>query len=339
MIKKLIVIWLCCVLALTGCADSGPQITVYEKTYLDYFDTVTVLKGAAESQTDFDDAAALVAAELERYHKLFDIYNDYEGLNNLKTVNDMAGVTPVEVDAAIIALLTDCRCYYELTGGKVNAAMGGVLKLWHEARNQGLYDPAHAELPDMAALEQAAMHTDFDSIDIDEAACTVYISDPLVQLDVGAVAKGWAAQCVSEQLPTGMLLSLGGNVCATGPKAENTPWVIGVQNPAGEGYLNTLNVIVGSFVTSGDYQRTYRVNGVDYHHIIDPQTLMPSRHWRSVTVICDDSGLADALSTALFLLPQAEGQALLDQCGAVAMWVDGNGISYYSSGFEAYIRT
>ena len=81
------------------------------------------------------------------------------------------------------------------------------------------------------------------------------------------------------------------------------------------------------------------VDGKLYHHIIDPDTLMPSRYWRSVTIVCDDSGLADALSTALFVLPQAEGQALLDACGAEALWVDHQGNLLYSPGFQAIIRT
>jgi len=92
-------------------------------------------------------------------------------------------------------------------------------------------------------------------------------------------------------------------------------------------------------VTSGDYQRTYLVDGEFYHHIIDPETLMPSAYWRSVTVVCPDSGLADALSTALFLMDQQDGQTLLDRCGAAAMWVDGEGNCYYSPDFEENIRT
>jgi thiamine biosynthesis lipoprotein len=92
-------------------------------------------------------------------------------------------------------------------------------------------------------------------------------------------------------------------------------------------------------VTSGDYQRAYMVDGKLYHHIIDPDTLFPSIYWRSVTVSCGDSGLADALSTALFLLPREEGQQLLDSFGAEAMWVAADGTIYYSSGFEKLIRS
>ena len=137
-----------------------------------------------------------------------------------------------------------------------------------------------------------------------------------------------------------MLISVGGNVCATGPKDDaGTPWVVGIQNPSGDNYLHTLYVRNQSVVTSGDYQRYFVVDGVPYHHIIDPVTLQPGAYWRSVTIVCDDSGLADALSTALFLMPQAEGQAILDKFGAQAMWVDAEGNIYYSPGFAILIKS
>ena len=332
-------VWLA---ALTGCAAPAFQKEqpIYEITDLTLFDTVTSIKGTAETKAAFEESAEAIRAELLRYHQLFDIYNDYEGISNLKTVNDMAGIAPVSVDPAIIELLTDCRTYYELTGGKVNVAMGSVLALWHGARNAGLEDPQNAKLPDPAALEAAAKHTDFSCVVIDPEASTVFVSDPDAGLDVGAVAKGWSAQRAAEMAPANLLISVGGNVCATGPKRDDgTPWVIGVQNPAGSDYLHTLNVTGGSFVTSGDYQRTYRVDGKDYHHIIDPETRMPSEYWRSVTIVCADSGLADALSTALFLMDREAGQKLLDDCDAMAMWVDKTGKVYYSPGFEEMIRS
>lgn len=313
---------------------------IYEATFLELFDTVTVIKSAAESKEAFSTTAYAIRDELLIYHQLFDIYLDYEGLNNLKTVNDQAGLSPVKVDRRIIDLLLDCKSYYELTDGKVNVAMGSVLRLWHDARNDGINDPLHAGLPDTDQLKAASLHTDFDSVVIDEAESTVYITDPNVQLDVGAIAKGWSVQRISETAPTGLLISVGGNVCATGPKdLSGTPWVVGIQNPDGDDYLHTIYASQISIVTSGDYQRYYLVDGNLYHHIIDPETLYPSTYWRSVTILCEDSGLADALSTALFLLPREDGQKLLDQCGAEAMWVDADDNRYYSPGFEALIRT
>lgn len=339
--RRILALLLVCLLLTSCAAQKAPEKKQYTATFLNLFDTVTSIVGRAESQEEFQKKAQKVHDELLTYHQLFDIYNEYEGLNNLKTVNDRAGQEPVQVDERIIALLKDCNHYYDLTNGRVNAAMGSVLHLWHEARNDGIDNPANAYLPDQEKLEKASAHTALEAVVIDEAASTVYISDPEVRLDVGAVAKGWAVQRVSEAAPAGLLISVGGNVCATGPKEQNgTPWVVGVQNPdGGDSYLHTLYLTKGSVVTSGDYQRAFLVDGKMYHHIIDPDTLYPSLYWRSVTIACDDSGLADALSTALFLLPLEEGKALLETCGAEAMWVDSDGKLYYSQGFEALIRT
>ena len=340
--KRILPLVLLLVLLLGGCASvpSAPADKQYTATFLTLFDTVTTIVGRAESEEAFHAKAQDIHDTLLFYHRLFDIYTDYEGINNLKTVNDNAGIAPVKVDRAVIDLLTDCKAYCEATNGSVNAAMGSVLYLWHEARSDSLNDPANAYIPDDSALKDASMHTDFASVIIDEAASTVYISDPSLRLDVGAIAKGWSVQKTAEKAPDGMLISVGGNVCATGPKDENgTPWVIGIQNPDGEDYLHTVYLKRGSVVTSGDYQRAYSANGKIYHHIIDPETLYPSGYFRSVTVICPDSGAADALSTALFVLPQEEGQALLEKYAAEAMWVDAEGNILYSPGFKELIRT
>ena len=326
-------------LLLSGCAGKVEK-KQYNATFLTLFDTVTTIVGKAESEEAFRAQAQAVHDELLVYHQLFDIYNDYEGIVNLKTINDRAGQGPVAVDEAIIRLLTDCKEYYRLTDGRVNVAMGSVLRLWHNARSDGIDDPLHAYLPDEEALQEASLHTSLDAVIIDAAAGTVEITDPKVRLDVGAVAKGWATQQVAKTAPEGLLISVGGNVCATGPKEKDVPWVVGIQNPdGGDEHLHTLYVSGGSVVTSGDYQRAYMVEGKLYHHIIDPDTLYPGRYWRSVSILCGDSGLADALSTALFLLPLEEGQALLEQCGAEALWVDAEGELYYSPGFRQHIRT
>lgn len=325
---------------LCGCAGAGEEQKQYTATFLTVFDTVTTIVGRDVSEESFTEKTQAVHDVLLHYHQLFDIYNEYEGLNNLKTINDHPG-EPVEVEQAVIDLLLDCKAYYALTAGRVNAAMGSVLYLWHEAREDGLNDFAGAYLPDADALTEAAQHTGWDNVVIDDEANTVTLTDPALRLDVGAIAKGWSVQRAAETAPEGLLISVGGNVCATGPKdASGTPWVVGVQDPdGGENYLHTLYLTRGSMVTSGDYQRAYMVDGELYHHIIDPDTLYPGKLWRAVTVVCPDSGLADALSTALFLLPVEEGQKLLTQCESYAMWVDAEGKMYYSTGFEDLIRT
>lgn len=341
--KKIYGLLMAVIILLSGCGitPSEPQQKQYTATFLTLFDTVTSIVGKAESEELFFEKAKAIHDELEEYHQLFDIYNEYEGIANLKTINKQAGIAPVEVDQRIIRLLQDCKEIYELTDGRVNMAMGSVLSLWHEAREYGRNNPQDAFLPSMDELQEAAEHMNPEAVIIDEEARTVYIADPLVRLDVGAIAKGWSVQQVAEQAPEGMLISVGGNVCATGPKDQKgNAWVVGIQNPdGGEAYLHTLYVKEGSVVTSGDYQRTYAVDGKLYHHIIDPDTLYPSTYWRSVTIVCQDSGIADALSTALFVMSREEGQKLLEQYEAEAMWVDQDGKILYSPGFQKFIRT
>lgn len=333
MAKKLIPLLLL-LLLLCGCAQ---EKQVYQTVFFDVFDTVTTLRGYETSEEAFQQRAEQVHQELTKYHRLFDIYNDWPG--GLKQVNDNAGLSPVQVEQPVLELLGDCRRDYEATGGKVNVAMGSVLYLWHQAREAGLNDPANAALPDMEALREAARHTSFDTVVVDEQAGTVYLSDPAQRLDVGAIAKGWSAQRVSQLLPEGYMLNVGGNVCTRGTKPGGGKWNIAVQSPnAGEDNLCVVSLAGQSLVTSGDYQRSYTVDGKNYHHIIDPETLMPSAYWRSVSILCDDSGLADCLSTALFLLPLEEGKALAEQYGAEVMWVDESMTITQTPGFTAALR-
>ena len=340
---RVIALVLAAIMVLGGCSSvSAPEQERYEATFMTLFDTVTKIVGYAESEEAFQATAQEIHDELLEYHQLYDIYKDYDGINNIKTINDCAGGEPVAVDQKVIDLLLFCRELYEATDGRVNTAMGSVLSLWHDARNAGIDDPENSALPEADALNKAAEHTGFEAIVIDEKAGTIQITDPEVRLDVGAIAKGYAVQRIAEASPSGLLISVGGNVCATGPKpVDESPWVVGVESPdkGAEEYLHTLYVEKGSVVTSGDYQRYYMVDGVRYHHIIDPDTKYPAAYWRSVTFVCEDSGLADALSTALFTLNQSDGQALLDRYHAEAMWVDADGNQIYSPGFSNFIRT
>ena len=340
MFRKMISLVLAVIL-LTGCTPQKQEVEKkqYQASFLTLFDTVTTILGYAQTEEEFEKITDEIYANLEKYHKLFDIYNDYE-VNNIKTINDQAGIAPVEVDSAIIELLLDCKEYYQMTGGKVNIAMGSVLNLWHEAREEGINDPMNASLPELSELQEAALHCNIEDVIIDEAASTVYIKDSKLRLDVGAIAKGWATEKVCQEAPEGLLVSVGGNVRATGPKPEDISWVVGIQSPWGDNseYVHTLYVNRESVVTSGDYQRYYTVDGVTYHHLIDPETLYPGKQWKAVSVVCEDSGLADALSTALFLLPKEEGQKLLDEYDACACWIVSESEIYYSDGFIDKIK-
>lgn len=299
-------------LLLAGCGEERQ----YEYTFTGAFDTVTVIKGYASSKSEFDSNARLIEERLNGYHKLFDIYNSYEGVNNLKTVNDGAGKVTVAVDKQVTELLDLCREFYEATGGRLNAASGAVLSLWHEARESGT-------LPDAGALEAASEHCDPSGIVMGEDG--IYIPDAKMSLDVGAFAKGWAVEKACEGIPGGYLINAGGNVYATGPKPDGSAWTVGIADPRGEGYIKKTALYSGAVVTSGDYERGFYYEGHWYSHIIDVQTLYPAEKYASVTVVCPSSACADALSTALFVLDADEGRALAEKYGAAAMWAYDDG--------------
>ncbi len=302
-----------------------------ERVFYGCFDTVShIYSYADESFEEFTENATLAEETLEAYHKLFDIYNEYDGITGgLYQVNQNAGVAPVKVPRELIDFLDYCLEAYELTGGEVNIAMGAVLRLWHECRLSAEYNPQEAKIPDREALLSAAEHCDINNIIIDRENSTVYLSDPLMSLDVGAVGKGYAvekaAQILKNKGVSGYALDIGGNIRIIGEKPSKEPFKTGIKDPTGKsenGYADILELNNTSAVTSGGYERCYYVGGKRYHHIIDKDTLTSPDYFASVTVVSEDSALADVLSTALFCMELEDGRALVQPLdGVLAIWV------------------
>ena len=340
---------------LTGCGSTA-QLSRYQDSFLDVFDTASMVIGYTETEKDFQTAEEQVHDALLEYHQLFDIYDEYEGINNLKTVNDAAGQHPVSVDAKIMELLKLGQEVYTLTDGKVNIASGSLLSVWHNYREAGIDDPDSAALPSEAELQEAAQHMDIQNMILDEENNTVYLADPEMRLDVGGIAKGFATEKAAELVQAAgnehFLLNIGGNVRTLGTKGDGSSWVCPVENPEyadtgkGEEYAVVTELDDRSLVTSGDYERYYTVDGKRYHHIIDPETLYPADYHRSVSILTGDSALADALSTGLFLMSEEDGRALLEKLNQErseddqieALWINADGEISYTSGFSAYLQ-
>ena len=342
----LLALCLLCAL-LPACGKMESQLNKYSTYSFDYFDTATTIVGYAESQEAFDAIANQALEMLGEYHRLYDIYHRYDGMENLCTINELVDGAhrTVVVDQRIMDMLLYAREMYDKTDGMVNVAMGSVLKLWHDYRTVGMNDPADASLPPMDKLQEAAKHTDITKMVIDVANSTVTLTDPQMRLDVGAIAKGYAteqvAQWLEAQQVSGWLLNVGGNVRAVGQKPDGTPWTVGLENPDddAEDYLAYLNLTDEALVTSGSYQRYYIVGGKRYHHIIHPDTLMPAEGYLAVSIICPNSGMGDALSTALFCMSIEEGQALIATLdGVEASWVTSDGVQTVSDGWNAYVK-
>jgi thiamine biosynthesis lipoprotein len=243
-------------------------------------------------------------------------------------------------------LLLFCKERQPVTQGRVNIALGAALNIWHAYREDGLADPEGARLPSMDELREAAKHADIGDLILDPDQGTVMYADPALKLDLGAVAKGFAAERAARLLldsaTPSFIVSAGGNVCVGNPPLDGkrVAWGIGIQDPGGNVFSDPSSDIVETFfvsnlslVTSGGYQRYYVVDGQRYHHLIDPATLMPGTHYQAVTVLTEDSGFADLLSTAAFLLPYDQSRALVESLeGVEALWILPDGSIEMSDG-------
>ena len=334
---------------LTGCPKTAKREDIIKPkgmVYFTFFDTVSyVYSYAGDSQKTFEERCGSVSAILDEYHSLFNIYYDFEGVNNLKTVNDNAGKAPVKVDRKLIDFLLYAKQLYNVTNGEMNVMMGSVLKLWHDCRDAASTSPSNVRIPTADELNEAAKHTDISLIEIDEENLTVFISDPNARIDVGALGKGYATERAAEHLRSigadSYVLNIGGNIRIIGHKQDGGSWGTGIKDPADTSrYATIIDIADTSCVTSGDYERFFSVNGKRYHHVIDKDTLMPSEHFSSVTIITPDSGLADALSTALFSMSYEDGLALISKMSisVEVLWISRDGTQHYTPGFENLIK-
>ena len=302
----------------SGCRKSAKK---YSCEFYDIFDTFTTFTCYGLDDESFDRIRGSLYDLLLSFHRETDIYHAYSGITNLKDLNDAAGGDPLSFSKRQVEFLTFCREAYDISEGRVNVMLGALTRLWHEARET-------KTLPEETLLGEVASHTDISFLVIDPDASTACITDPAARIDVGALAKGYAGRLAMEYLAAegveNYILSLGGNICVHGKPlgTGRDAFLIGLQDPDGPdgSYSDTVSLPGGCVVTSGDYQRYFEVNGVRYHHIIDPSTLYPASFHHSVSVICEDSAMADLLSTALFLMDEESGLRLAQQYGAEVIY-------------------
>lgn len=360
-LKKLVLslLSLSMMMIMTGCSKKYELMSHY---ITGPFDTITTYMSYVSSEDEFNEQCDYIEEQLNYYDQLFDKYNTYNGMNNLKTINDNAGKKAIEVDQPLIDLLNLSIERNQKISSKVNIAFGSVINIWHDYREEAESHDGVGTVPSDVELEKANQHTSIDSIEIDEKKKTVYINDALASIDVGATAKGYAIELIKDGLiemgVDNFLLSGGGNVASHGQRKIQKEgefylddcadkFCVGIESPQDGNYAASADdpdseneavlVVQGeSIVTSGDYQRFYQdVNGVRYHHLIDPETLYPAVHFRSVSIITEDSGLADFLSSAVFLMEYEEGLKLVNSLdGVEAIWLLEDGKIKMSDGLK-----
>ncbi len=302
------------------------EYSKYSRSTASTFSTKMTLQAYTLTKEEFDSFYSIFEGYVYHYNQLFDKYNSYEGINNVKTINDQAGIAPVKVDPVLIELLLTSREWYEKTDGYVDISMGAVLEIWHDYREEGEELNSFNEygrVPEKSLLEATKVFTGWDYVLIDEENSTVFITNENASLDVGSVAKGFAVEKIGAiLLENGLkygLINGGGNIKLLGNKPDGTRWNVGINEPIKKLFEDTENSLdafrlemMTSAVTSGDYERYYYAlndsdEEVKLHHLINPYTLMPFDHVRSVTIFVENSTYGDLLSSYFSLASFEEG--------------------------------
>ncbi len=309
---------------LTGCQPKPPE----KKSVVGfYFDTVITLSAFVED----DKALKEALDECARYEKLFS--RTIQG-SDIWRINEESG--PVQVSPETIEMLTDALGVSETSGGAFDVTVEPETKLWD-------FSGETTKLPDAARLKEAATHVDYRKLVIEGS--TVELPDDM-GLDLGGIAKGYIAdrlnEFLREQGVKSALINLGGNVLTVGRRAtDDAPWVVGIQDPKAENGANKLTLKAEdlSVVTSGNYERFFILDGVRYHHLLNPATGWPvNEGLDSVTILSKSSAMGDALSTACYVMGVDKGMELIKQYDGVdAIFVNSDGSVVMTDGAKALI--
>jgi len=294
--------------------------------------TFVTIHVCGESRLELEAAISQAFQELERLEAL--AHPGREG-SVVRAINQAAGKHPVAVPEEIFQILVLSRSVSERSGGAFDITVAAVSRLW------SFLDP-EARPPDRELLAQALDLVDWQSLVLDETARTAFLCRPRMEIGLGAVAKGFAADAALAVLKgykiLGALVDAGGDVAVAGSK-NGSPWIVGIQHPRKErGELVARLEIHGDLavVTSGDYERGFVREEIRYHHILDPRTGEPARLCQSVTIVGPSCGLADALATAVFVQGPEQGLAMLRKAYPVydAFILSADGLEHKSAGWE-----
>lgn len=273
-----------------------------------------------------------------RLHQLEDILSANRDDTNVAEINRYGGIRPVEAAPETLAILKEGLRFATLSGGLLDPTVGPLVKAWNIGSE-------YAAVPSEEALAKARALVDYRKVSIDETTGTVYLPKEGMKLDLGAIAKGFAADEVARIAArhgiTKGMVDLGGNILAIGSKASKQPWKIGIRNPENDagGSVLALQIENQAVVTSGVYERYFVENGKHYHHILNPFSGYPEENGLlSVSIVTSRSIDADALSTAVFLLGLERGMALVESLdGVEAIFIDASKRIHLSPGLEGKV--
>jgi FAD:protein FMN transferase len=270
----------------------------------------TLVLRTAAMGTDFDvllnpdgpaDQMAAASDALDLVHGLEDRLTVYRDDSELMRINREAAAGPVAIDPDVFALLQQADEISQRTDGAFDPTAGAVIRLWQQCRRDGRVPSGHE-------VSTALARTGRQHVTLDAAAHTVRFDRPGVEFNLGAIGKGYAVDRVGEAMRSrgvGSWLVHGGksSVRAAGGHAGHDGWPIGLQNPLlPDRPVLTLLLKDAAISTSGTAVQWFRVGDRRYGHVLDPRTGWPVETMLSVSIIAPEAAVADALSTAFFVL-------------------------------------
>ncbi|MDR2899112.1 MAG: FAD:protein FMN transferase, partial [Clostridiales bacterium] len=253
--------------------------------------------------------------------------------NDIDRINQESGIKPVQVSKDTLFIVEKSMEYSQLSGGLFDISVGPLVSLWNITGGQGHF-------PNDEERKQAMDLVNYEDIEIE--GDSVFLQKPGMKLNLGAIAKGYIADCIKTTLinegVNSAVINLGGNVLLIGENPEGDGFNIGLQNPMGEtgSYFAVLTEREKSIVSAGSYERNFTYEGKLYHHILNPITGYPADNSLvQVTVISDESIVGDALSTTAFLMGLEEGIKLIENTpGVEAIFVTDDKRVYLTSGIK-----
>lgn len=282
-------------------ADDGADSAAYEVQSLTLFLFDTVIQISALCAPELMDRIS------ERCRFFEDRFSRTKEGSDIWNINQAHGA-PVEVSEETARCIEASLAYSEASGGLFDISIGAVSSLW---------DFVEGIKPDDDAIKEAVKHVDYRTISVD--GTTVTLTDPDAMLDLGGIAKGFITDDLVSMLREAgcksAMLSLGGNVYVLGESFRGDDWNVGVQDPNGAAndVIASIPARNKSLVTSGLYERSFTVDDVLYHHILDPRTGYPAKtDLASASIVSDSSTDGDAYSTTLFLMGHDKAMDLLN---------------------------
>ena len=247
--------------------------------------------------------------EVRRIEKLFTTYDDSSQANQ---VNQNAGIRPVKVDREVLDLINRSKKISALTQGAFDISYGSIDKrLWN-------FDSTMTSLPDQETARRAVRLINYRNIITDNEKCTVFLKEKGMRIGFGGIGKGYAAEkakrLLQEKGVKNGIVNAAGDLTAWGNQPNGKPWTIGIAAPDSQRLTSSyLNITDTSVATSGNYEKFVVINGKRYSHTIDPRTGLPVAGIKSVTVICPNAEIADAIATPIMIMGTRVGLDMVNQ--------------------------